>query len=198
MPLDNVEQEIEELEETPKGKRKNREQVEGKKEGDGDDAQMPGKKKKNGKSGIKAFLWVIAPIVLCGLAYFLLKPVGGKGPSPLPPILSHALGEQTVNLADGKTALRISIVVEVNNAACINQMIANDAMLRDKVIEILSVKAYTDMDTVVERNRLKRELLDDFNLELNLSSGRMMKIYFREFYYFTPGETAGTGGAGNG
>ena len=129
------------------------------------------------------------------LAYFLLKPYGGKGTALQPPDKTHEFGQQTVNLQDGKTGLRVGIAIEVNNPRCMGEVRASDSMLRDRVIEILSRKTIDDIDSVVKRNRLKRELLDDFNLELNLEDGRLMKLYFREFYYFrldTPPYNKGT------
>ncbi len=130
------------------------------------------------------------------LAYFLLKPYGGKGTAVQFPAKTHEFGQQTVNLHDGKTGLRVNIAIEVNDPRCMSEVKASDSMLRDRVIEILSRKTIDDIDSVVKRNRLKRELLDDFNLELNLEDGRLMRIYFREFFYFrldTPHNIKGTG-----
>jgi len=132
----------------------------------------------------KIAVWAAMFVVVGMLAYFLLKPYGGKGTSPTVYAKTHEFGEQTLNLHDGRTGLRVNIVVEVNDPRCINKVTLNDSMLRDMTIEILSRKTIEDINSVAKRNRLKRELLDDFNLELNLENGRLMKVYFREFFYF--------------
>lgn len=177
MALEDIEEQIEELDETEE-RRANETSVE-----TGSSEAKFGRVRWLG-SVKKIAAWPAILVIVVVLAYFLLKPYGGKGTNPTVYARTHEFGEQTVNLYDGKTGLRVNIVVEVNDTRCINNITLNDSMLRDRAIEILSRKTIEDINSVAKRNRLKRELLDDFNLELNLENGRLMKIYFREFFYF--------------
>jgi flagellar basal body-associated protein FliL len=188
MALEDVEEQMEELDETegPKGSDRSEETGDG-----GGRASEAGHLRFLRKMVLWAAMFAVGGI----LAYFLLKPYGGKGTALELPDKIHEFGQQTVNLHDGKAGLRVDIAIEVNDARCLAEVMASDSMLRDRAIEILSRKTIDDIDSVVKRNRLKRELLDDFNLELNLEDGRLMKLYFREFFYFrleTPPYNKGT------
>ena len=132
----------------------------------------------------KIALWAAMFAVVGILAYFLLNPYGGKGTSFDLTTKTHEFGEQNINLQDGKTGLRVNVVVEVNDPRCLGDVTASDSMLMDRVIEILSRKTVGDIDSVVKRNRLKRELMDDFNLEMDLDNGRLIEVFFKEFFYF--------------
>jgi flagellar basal body-associated protein FliL len=89
-----------------------------------------------------------------------------------------------VSLQGGDSGLMLNISIEVNSSGCMKDVAAKSPMLMDRVISVLSMKTPEELDSVVERNRLKRELLDDFNLQLKLDDGRLTNIYFRKFYYF--------------
>ena len=173
MALEDLEDQMEELEETAD------------REGS---ATGSGKGRAAGKGFFgfirKIALWAAMFAVAGILAYFLLKPYGGKGTSLDLTTKTHEFGEQNINLQDGKTGLRVNVVVEVNDPRCMADVTARDSMLMDRVIEIRSRKTVGDIDSVVKRNRLKRELMDDFNLEMDLDNGRLIEVYFKEFFYF--------------
>jgi flagellar basal body-associated protein FliL len=184
MALEDIEEQLEELEETEEGEKTE---------------ESPGGPEKSSRQGggvlralKKVSLFLVAVCVVAVLAYFLLRPGGGKGVDTFGAATTHEFGDQTLNLRDGKTALRLNVVVEVNDARCLTEVVSHESLLRDKVIEILSRKTRDEVDSVVKRNKLKRELLDDFNVELDMEDGRLTHIYFREFFYYDL-----TGASGN-
>ena len=177
MPLDDIEKRMEEIDETPDNRKKEENE-----ENTGAPSGGIVSRIGSGRTG-KIAKWALLAMLAGILAYFLLKPHGGRGAGIAEAPKTHALGVQTVNLRGGRTAVRIDVVVEANTAHSVRHVSLNESLLRDKVIDILSQKTVDDLDGVAKRNKLKRELLDDFNLELDIENGRLMRIYFREFFY---------------
>ena len=86
-----------------------------------------------------------------------------------------------VNLADpsGSRYLRMTMDVEVDNNAVVEEMKTRQPQLRDMVITIVSNKTYEDISTTRGKLAIKEEIIRRFNLILK--SGKVRNIYFTEF-----------------
>jgi flagellar FliL protein len=86
-----------------------------------------------------------------------------------------------VNLADpsGSRYLRMTIDVEVDNNAVIEEMKQRQPQLRDMIISLVSNKTYNDVSTIRGKLAIKEEIIRRFNLILK--SGKVRNIYFTEF-----------------
>jgi flagellar FliL protein len=86
-----------------------------------------------------------------------------------------------VNLADpsGSRYLRMTMDVEVDNNAVVEEMKTRQPQLRDMVISIASNKTYEDISTTRGKLAIKEEIIRRFNLILK--SGKVRNIYFTEF-----------------
>jgi flagellar basal body-associated protein FliL len=121
------------------------------------------------------------------LAYFLLTHGGqqaGTGLSGDGNALVQ-LESQTVNLTEPGTCLEVQIVFEASSPEFGGLLRRRTAELADIAIAVIGAKKIGELDSELERNRLKRELADAIGQRLSASDGHITNVYFTHFYYRT-------------
>jgi len=119
------------------------------------------------------------------LAHFLLTvPLGRPrtGLSPAENLLAQ-LGPQTVNLAQPGTSLEVQITFEASSPEFAALLRQRTAQLADVAIAVISTKVVDELDTELERNRLKRELADAVAQRLRSDEAHVTNVYFTRFHY---------------
>jgi flagellar protein FliL len=144
------------------------------------------------------------PLILGALAVFVLGGGAGFGGSVLAagsgageeleenaevgeevpvedPRAVHDLGLFTVNLrgSGGGRVLRMEVSLETTEAS-LETVVAQEAQLRDTVITLVSDYAYTDLEGLDGKTRLRDELLGRVNT-LMPPEARVERIYFTQF-----------------
>jgi flagellar basal body-associated protein FliL len=119
------------------------------------------------------------------LACFLLTGVLGR---PNAGVAAHdgvlvALEEQTVNLAEPGTRLDVRIVFEASSPEFAALLRRRTAQLADIAIAVISTKTPGQLDSDLERNRLKRELADAVGQHVRSDEAHITNVYFTQFYY---------------
>lgn len=130
-------------------------------------------------------------ILMLVVAYFLVAKVinpalDKKGEVPKETDTSigaiHYLNSIIVNLAgtEGKRYLKVTIALEADHSKGLaKELKQREAELVDSLITILSSKDLKDVDSIVGKNRLRREMLDRLNAQL--TKGQLLNLYFTEF-----------------
>ncbi len=129
------------------------------------------------------------------LAWFLLTEHRGR-PGTSPPQGTGTmvvLDPQRVNLAEPGTSLDVRIVFEASSPRFAAVLRTRTAQLADIAITVINGKTIEDLDTDVERNRLKRELADAAGRYRYLGSNdadvaddaHIANVHFTRFYYRT-------------
>jgi flagellar basal body-associated protein FliL len=119
------------------------------------------------------------------LAYFLLTHGGqqaGTGPSEEGSTL-FGLEPQTINLAEPGTCLELQIVFEASSPKLCALLRRRSAELADIAITVISAKKIGELDTELERNRLRRELADAIGQRLPADDAHITNVYFTQFHY---------------
>jgi flagellar basal body-associated protein FliL len=121
------------------------------------------------------------------LACFLLT--GGSerpktGPSGEGGLLV-ALEPQTVNLTEPGARLDVRIVFEASSPEFCAVLQRRDVQLADIAISVISTKHVDELDSELDRNRLKRELADAVSQRLRSDTAHITNVYFTRFYYGT-------------
>ena len=83
-----------------------------------------------------------------------------------------------VNLSDPGKRLRLSMELEAN-ADISKELQVNDARIRDAMITLLAGRAFADLQSQEDRNKLRIEI--EVALGRLLGASRIMRIYFTEF-----------------
>lgn len=106
--------------------------------------------------------------------------VGEEAPSEDPRAV-HDLGLFTVNLrgSGGGRVLRMEVSLETSESS-LETVVAQEAQLRDTVITLVSDYAYTDLEGLDGKTRLRDELLGRVNT-LMPPNARVERIYFTQF-----------------
>ena len=86
-----------------------------------------------------------------------------------------------VNLADkgGNRYLRVTMDLEMTNAALDDELTERLPQVRDAVLTILPNKRFENISTAEGKTSLRSELIEELNSFL--SQGKVTKIYFKEF-----------------
>ena len=86
-----------------------------------------------------------------------------------------------VNLADkgGNRYLRVTMDLEMTNAALDDELTERLPQVRDAVLTILPNKRFENISTAEGKTSLRSELIEELNSFL--SQGKITKIYFKEF-----------------
>lgn len=86
-----------------------------------------------------------------------------------------------VNLADnqGDRYLKVTLELEVSDAACIPELNQIKAKLRDNILDLLTAKTYKDLMDIAGKQRLR----DEIGMRLNsfLGTCKVTKVYITEF-----------------
>ncbi|MBN1916630.1 MAG: flagellar basal body-associated FliL family protein [Verrucomicrobia bacterium] len=93
------------------------------------------------------------------------------------------LDEQTVNLAEPGRRLEVRIVLEASSPEFAALLRRRTAQLADTAITVLGSKTPEQLDTELERNRLKRELADAVGQRVRSDEAHITSVYFTRFYY---------------
>jgi len=119
------------------------------------------------------------------LAYFLLTGSLGRPNSGAfgQNSLLVTLQEQTVNLAEPGTRLEVQIVFEASSPEFAALLRRRTAQLADIAITVIGTKTVGQIDSELERNRLKRELADAVGQHLRSDEAHITNVYFTRFYY---------------
>jgi flagellar FliL protein len=143
-------------------------------------------KETRSKSG-KLLIIVVAFVVLLGAggAVVYMKFMGAtpakasveKGQTPV----SYTLPTFLVNLADpgSKRFLKVSIDLQLDSKAAADQCKALDPQLRDSILTILSSQESGDIVSADDKRRLKKLIKQSLNQ--NLTSGKVLHVYFTDF-----------------
>lgn len=119
------------------------------------------------------------------LAYFLLTHRGeqsGTGLSGDGGMLVR-LEPQTINLAEPGTSLEVRIVFEASSPEFCGLLQRRGAELADVAITVIGAKRIGELNTELNRNRLKRELADAISQRLRTDDAHITNVYFTQFYY---------------
>ena len=103
--------------------------------------------------------------------------VAKKVPEKDGPLVS--IGEFTLNL-QGESFLKTSITLEAVDTDAEVILIEKDALLKDKVIAVLTNKSLSDVQNSEAREKLRRELLDKLN---EITDNKIKKVLFVSFVY---------------
>ena len=153
--------------------------------------EKPAGKKKKGKLPL---ILLIAAIVLVqiGVSFFIVTKVLTKGDredtsaegsvvekSVFGPIFE--IKDIVVNLAESKGTrfLKVSLTFEVENIDVVAELTAKQPVFMDILINILSSKSLSDVDSREEKNSVRLEVIDLCNS--SLESGVIRNLYFTEF-----------------
>jgi flagellar FliL protein len=166
-------------------------------------------KEKKGKSGIKAVLAspiILVAIVLlaqAGIALVMVNMIGGDGDSAEGVEIAGNIEEEAgknedegdkpergkiisldnivVNLRENNELyyLKLAVGLEIENSEMEEEIKAREPNLRDIIIEHVSSRRVSDLDTIEERNAMKKEL----HMKINnaLRTGDLIQLYFSEF-----------------
>ena len=119
------------------------------------------------------------------LAYFLL--IGDQGRPKTGVSGGDAtlvqLEAQTINLAEPGQSLEVRIVFEASSPEFAGVLRRRTAQLADISIGVISTKTVGELDTELERNRLKRALADAIGQRLRSDDAHITNVYFTRFYY---------------
>ena len=146
------------------------------------------------KGGINYLFILIIIIFTVGLAtgstYFMLTRVGiidgtvaqqettgGESARDLGPVTY--LDEFTINLAEDRRFVRVSIALEVNDSDVVEEIETRNPQIRDVVISIVRAKGYDDITNEDGTRALRGEIRDEINSKL--SEGRVTNVFFTEF-----------------
>lgn len=124
-------------------------------------------------------------LALVVLAYFLLtghwgRPKTGSSGGDGTLVL---LEPQTISLAEPGTRLDVRIVLEASSTEFSVLLRRRTAQLADIAITVISTKRIGELDSELERNRLKRELADAIGQRLRSDDAHITNVYFTRFYY---------------
>lgn len=92
-----------------------------------------------------------------------------------------ALKPLIVNIKDTRMTrhLRVVIGLEVSNEKAVEELTRLDIPVHDFLVDRLGIAKLDELDSVVDRNKLKRELMCGIN-EL-LDGGAVTRLYFADF-----------------
>jgi flagellar FliL protein len=86
-----------------------------------------------------------------------------------------------VNLADnqGDRYLKVTLELEISDAACLPELNQIKAKLRDNILDLLTAKTYKDLMDIAGKQRLR----DEIGMRLNSFMGtcKVTKVYITEF-----------------
>jgi flagellar basal body-associated protein FliL len=119
------------------------------------------------------------------LACFLLT-AGSERPTAGPSAegsLLVALEPQVINLAEPGARLDVRIVFEASSPEFCAILRRHDMQLADIAITVVSTKRPDDLDSELDRNRLKRELADAVSQRLRSDTAHITNVYLTRFYY---------------
>jgi len=119
------------------------------------------------------------------LACFLLTGVFGRSGAGVSERNSTlvSLEEQTINLAEPGTRLEVRIVFEASSPEFAAKLRWRSVQLADTAISVINTKTLGQLDTELERNRLKRELADAVGQRVRSDEAHIANVYFTRFYY---------------
>lgn len=127
------------------------------------------------------------------LAWFLLIEHRGRPSTSRPQGTGTmvVLEPQMVNLAEPGTSLEVRIVFEASSPEFAAALRTRTAQLADIAISVINDKTIGELDSDVERNRLKRELADAAGRYRYLGSAdadiandaHITNVHFTRFYY---------------
>jgi flagellar basal body-associated protein FliL len=133
---------------------------------------------------LKASAGVGVALAALILACFLLIPHLGR---PRTGLSGHdtlvRLEPQMVNLAEPGCSLEVRIVFEASSPAFAALLQQRGAQLADIALGVISTKTIGELDTELDRNRLKRELADAVGQRLRSGDAYIANVYFTRFYY---------------
>jgi flagellar basal body-associated protein FliL len=90
-----------------------------------------------------------------------------------------------VNLTDPGARLDVRIVFEASSPEFCAILRRHDVQLADIAISVISTKRVDELDSELDRNRLKRELADAVSQRLRSDTAHIANVYFTRFYYDT-------------
>jgi flagellar basal body-associated protein FliL len=93
------------------------------------------------------------------------------------------LEPQIVNLAEPGQSLDVRIVFEASSPEFAALLRRRTAQLADISIGVIGTMTVNDLDTELERNRLKRALADAIGQRLRSDDAYITNVYFTRFYY---------------
>ena len=134
---------------------------------------------------LKTPLSVSVALALLILAYFLLIGIRDRPGTGVPEDETTLvpLEPQTVNLAEPGMSLEVRIVFDTSSPAFSRLLRRRTAQLADIAIAVISAKEMSELDSEVERTRLKRELADAISQHLRSDDARITNVYFTRYYY---------------
>ena len=100
-------------------------------------------------------------------------------PPDLGPI--YSIGTMIVNLADkdGKRYLRVNMELELSHPEVSGEIEKRLPLVRDRILMVLSSKAYQDISTTDGKNELRKQLVE--NLDEFFVAGDIVNVFFTEF-----------------
>jgi flagellar protein FliL len=104
------------------------------------------------------------------------------GDTPLKQIgMLYPLEPFTVNLSSssGEHYVKLALSLELSNPNLALELHDKKAVLRDRIIRLLSSKTYESLSTIQGKNKLSREITDLLNTMLN--DGTIEDVFFTEF-----------------
>jgi flagellar FliL protein len=138
----------------------------------------------SGVSRVFLSIIIVVLIALVGAVTFLIMNQRGSAgqiaaaKSSMGPTTS--LGEFTVNLADNKSFVRATIVIELGNKKVEKELKERDAQIKHNIISTLrSTKPDQIADANGGMNNLSVKVKDNINSLLN--SGAVTNVYFTQF-----------------
>jgi len=86
-----------------------------------------------------------------------------------------------VNLDEERATryLKISLSLEVDNQEVVNELNTLKPRLIDSLITLLSNKKFTEIQSIEDKKKIRREIIAEFNKRL--IKGRVINVYFSEF-----------------
>jgi flagellar basal body-associated protein FliL len=119
------------------------------------------------------------------LAYFLLTGPLGRPRTGMPAgdVLLVQLDPQTVNLAEPGMSLEVQMTFEASSPEFGALLRRRTAQLADIAITVISTKTVSELDSELERNRLKRELADAVAQRVRSDEAHVTNVYFTRFHY---------------
>jgi flagellar FliL protein len=151
--------------------------------------------KKSSKLKWVLLIFILLLVVGGGIAaWFLLLTdkvsfSGGSGASrverveaqPVSPIgITVPLAQFTTNLADplGQRFIRLNLEVEVADKRVGNEIVQQNARLRDSILMLLGSKSYADIATTESRMMLRSEITDRLNAILG--PGKIYQVFITD------------------
>ena len=131
---------------------------------------------------------ILSVLLATGTSYFMFFKLGGVGggeeestaqaqKQKLGP--TTKIGDFVVNLAEGKTFVKVNIVFEVSNEKVMEEVGQRSPQIRDTIISILRKQNQEEISSVEGTRKLRTDIMKRVNE--NLMKGKVTNVFFTEF-----------------